>query len=215
MPSTPPAPRPRPSSLGALAAGLLLIAAAGPPPPAAPPGGAGQVAAGDPQTAAGELSAADLRLPADAYPGIAEVVTRALAVDDGAPDAETPPEVRALRQLGQASAANYRYVFDGDGAGQLRARLDVFPEAAEAAAHFGSRHLPEMLALTEPLDAGDEGFVYRDEYAGFRVGPVVVEIRAAGAATEHLRPFARLYAGFVAARLRGEGLPGGDATVRP
>ena len=183
---------------GAFAAGMLLIAAAGPPTTAEPPAAASV-------HGAATVSAADLRLPTEAYPGMTEVHTRALAVDGGEAEADASPEVRALRQLGQASAANYRYVVGGDAPGQLKVRVDVFPEAAEAAAHFGGRHLPEMLALTEPLDAGDEGFAYRDEYAGFRVGPVVVEIRAAGTAA-HLRPFARTYAAFVAARLRGEGL---------
>jgi hypothetical protein len=49
---------------------------------------------------------------------------------------------------------------------------------------------------------GDDGFLYRDQYAGFRVGPVVVEIRAEGA-SGRLPEFARSYAAFVTARVRG------------
>ena len=60
--------------------------------------------------------------------------------------------------------------------------------------------MPEALALTEPLLVGDDGFLYGQEYAGFRVGPVVVEIRASEGAG-HLAPFARAYAEFVAATL--------------
>jgi hypothetical protein len=169
--------------LGALAACPLACASAQPPAAEAAP------------------SAADLQLPADAYPDVEEVTVRALGVDDPAvPDAEATPEMRALRVGGQLSAANYRYRLGGERPGRIKVRIDVFRDAATAAERFRERHLPEALAMTEPLGAGEGGYLYGDEYAGFRVGPVVVELHASDA-EGHLPAFARRYAQLVTERL--------------
>jgi len=149
-------------------------------------------------------TAADLQMPATAFADVAEVSTRALAVDDGRQGA-TPPEITALRRIGLASAAQYRYRIAGERPAQLKVRVDVFPDETAAKARFRGRHLPQALAMTEPLAAGDDGFIYRDQFAGFRVGPVTVEIRAAKPGGR-LAEFARSYADFVAARLRGKAL---------
>lgn len=152
-------------------------------------------------------SAADLQMPPETFADIAEVSTRALAVDDGrAKEGATPPEITALRLAGLASAAQYRYRVGGERPGLFKVRVDVFRDEATGTAQFRGRHLPQALAMTQPLDTGDDGFIYRDEYAGFRVGPVVVEIRAEGA-SGRLPDFARSYAAFVAARLRGTAGP--------
>lgn len=150
-------------------------------------------------------SAADLRMPPEVSTDIVEVTTRTLAVDDGrAKEGSTPPEITALRRVGLASAAQYRYRIGGERPGLFKVRVDVFRDEATGIAQFRGRHLPQALAMTEPFAAGDDGFIYRDQYAGFRVGPVVVEIRAEGAGGR-LPDFARSYAAFVAARLRGTG----------
>lgn len=156
-------------------------------------------------------TAADLQMPATAFPDIAEVITRALAVDDGlAKEGATPPEITVLRRTGLASSAQYRYRVGGERPGQFKVRVDVFRDEATASAQFRGRHLPEALAMTQPLAVGDDGFIYQDQYAGFRAGPVAVEIRAEGAAGR-LADFARSYAAFVAARLRETaGRPPGD-----
>jgi hypothetical protein len=146
-------------------------------------------------------TAADLQMPASAFADVAEVSTRALAVDDGREGA-APPEITALRRIGLASAAQYRYRIAGERPAQLKVRLDVFRDEAAAKAQFRGRHLPQALAMTEPFAAGDDGFLYRDQFAGFRVGPVIVEIRAAKPGGR-LPEFARSYAEFVTARLRG------------
>ena len=152
-------------------------------------------------------SAADLQMPPELSADITEVTTRALAVDDGrAQEGATPPEITALRLAGLASAAQYRYRLGGERPGLFKVRVDVFRDEATGTAQFRGRHLPQALAMTQPLDAGDDGFIYRDEYAGFRVGPIVVEIRAEGA-SGRLPDFARSYAAFVAARLRGTAGP--------
>lgn len=148
-------------------------------------------------------TAADLRMPATAFPNVAEVSTRALAVDDGsAKEGATPPEITALRLARLASSAQYRYRIEGERPGRFKVRVDVYPDEAAAIEGFRGRHLPEALAMTQPFPAGDDGFIYQDQYAGFRVGPVAIEIRAEGAAGR-LPDFARSYAAFVTARLRG------------
>lgn len=152
-------------------------------------------------------TAADLQMPAAAFADITEVSTRALAVDDGrAKEGATPPEITALRRAGLASAAQYRYQIGGERPGRFKVRVDVFRDQATATAQFRGRHLPQALAMTQPFAAGDDGFIYRDQYAGFRVGPVAVEIRAEGA-SGRLPDFARSYADFVTARLRGTAGP--------
>jgi hypothetical protein len=158
-------------------------------------------------------TAADLQMPADAFPDVAEVITRALAVDDGlAKEGATPPEVTALRRTGLASTAQYRYRIGGERPGQFKVHVDVFPDEATAVAQFRGRHLPQALAMTQPFAAGDDGFIYQDQYAGFRVGPVTIEIRAEGA-SGRLPEFARSYADFVIARLRpAAGRPPGNGS---
>lgn len=144
----------------------------------------------------------DLQMPATAFPGITEVKARAFAADDR-PEAEeaVPPETGVLRQSGLASAAQYRYGIGGERPAQLKVRVDVFLDETTAAGRFRGRHLPQALAMTEPLAVGDDGFIYEDLYAGFRVGPVTVEIRADGP-NGILDGFARAYAEFVRSRLR-------------
>ena len=152
-------------------------------------------------------TAADLQMPATAFPDVAEVSTRALAVDDGsAKEGAVPPEITVLRRTGLASSAQYRYRIGGERPGQLKVRIDVFRDEATAIAQFRGRHLPEALAMTQPFPAGDDGFIYQDQYAGFRVGPVAIEIRAEGAAGR-LPDFARSYADFVVSRLRLRDFP--------
>ncbi len=151
-------------------------------------------------------TAADLQLPATAFADVAEVTTRALAVDDGSAKGELSPEIAALRRSGLASAAQYRYRIGGGQPGRFKVRVDVFRDEATAVAQFRSRHLPQALEMTEPLPSGDDGFIYRDQYAGFRVGAVAVEIRAEGA-SGRLPDFARTYAEFVISRLRGAAGP--------
>ena len=152
-------------------------------------------------------TAADLQMPATAFPDVAEVSTRTLAVDDGSvKEGAAPPEITVLRRTGLASSAQYRYSIGGERPGRFKVRIDVFRDEATAIAQFRGRHLPEALAMTQPFPAGDDGFIYQDQYAGFRVGPVAIEIRAEGAAGR-LPDFARSYADFVVSRLRLRDFP--------
>lgn len=194
-------------------------ASADPDPPAAPTVAHPEplVPTPDPESqatpAAGERelpaapTAADLMLPAAAWADITEVVTRALAVDDGRAGGEAvPPEIAALRRVRLASSAEYRYSTGGEGAGRFKVRVDVYHDEPTAISRFRGRHLPQALAMTEPFAAGDDGFIYEDQHAGFRVGPVTVEIAVRGEGGR-LREFARAYADFVASRLRGAASP--------
>ncbi|HEV2854932.1 MAG TPA: hypothetical protein VHC97_19225 [Thermoanaerobaculia bacterium] len=152
-------------------------------------------------------TAAELKMPASAFADVSEVITRTLAVDDGsAKEGAVPPEITVLRRTGLASTAQYRYRVGGERPGQLKVRVDVFRDEATAIAQFRGRHLPQALAMTQPFAVGDDGFIYQDQYAGFRVGPVAVEIRAEGA-SGRLPEFARSYADFVLARVRPAASP--------
>lgn len=144
----------------------------------------------------------DLQMPATAFPGITEVRNRAFVEDHPTDGAEAvTPESTALRRAGLTSAAQYRYVLGGEQPALFKVRVDVFRDEATAAAQFRGRHLPQALAMTGPLEAGDDGFIYEDLYAGFRVREVTVEIRADGP-NGRLADFARTYAGFVTSRLK-------------
>ena len=144
----------------------------------------------------------ELQMPATSFAGITEVTTRAFAADDRPEREESvPPETSALRRSDLASAAQYRYRLGGERPAQFKVRIDVFRDEATAVGQFRGRHLPQALAMTERFAAGDDGFIYEDLYAGFRVGPVTVEIRADGP-NGQLADFARAYAAFVESRLR-------------
>ncbi|HEX4870722.1 MAG TPA: hypothetical protein VFV27_00260, partial [Nevskiaceae bacterium] len=142
------------------------------------------------------LTMSDLRLASGAHPALQEVSTRNL-YEDGQIDGAPAPE--AIRKVfddgGIRASAQFRYqVSDASGKSELRARVDWFVDEARAEPAFRGRHMPEALAVTETLPIGNDAFAYRDEYLGFRVGTVVVEIRAKPA-WPGLREFSRVYAG--------------------
>ena len=102
----------------------------------------------------------DLKMPATAFPGITEVRKRAFVEDHPTDGAEAvTPESAALRRAGLTSAARYRYALGGDRPAQFKVSVDVFRDEATAARQFRGRHLPQALAMTETLAAGDDGFI--------------------------------------------------------
>lgn len=144
-----------------------------------------------------QATVADLRMPETHHPGIAAVTVRALALDSDdtqSPQAQKTAEL--LRGAGIVGSASYRYQVAPPGTGRYKVRIEMFVDAARAQANWQTRHLPEALAMTAPFAAGDEGWIYRDQMAGLRVGAVIVEIRAADGAVD-LAAFARSYAEFV------------------
>lgn len=151
------------------------------------------------------LTAEQLRLPADAFPGIREIETRGALVDDGAPLDGHPQAaaLRALRARRVASAANFRYRLAPPAAGEIKVRVDVLADLPAAERDWSARHLPQAMAMTRPLagTAADAAWIFRDSMAGLRLGNVIVEIRSQDGTAE-LEAFARRYAGFVRDRRR-------------
>ncbi len=145
-------------------------------------------------------TAADFRMPEQADARIKSSSVRALAANgkDEFGQGLSEATVQALRSSGIDSSGQFRYE-TADG-GRYRVRVDVYPDAAEAGRRFRGRHMPEALAMTEKLSLGDDGFIYQNQYVGFLIGPVAVEMRAKPP-HDGLADFARAYAAFVRARL--------------
>lgn len=141
-------------------------------------------------------SVADLRLPVDGHPGLAEASVRAEIIDGAAGQLPKEQETaELLRKSGLTGTASYRYRLAPPGRGRYKVRIDLFVDEARARENWATRHMPEALAMTEPFAVGDEGWIWRDQMAGFRIGRAIIEIRAADKATG-MPDFARRYAVF-------------------
>lgn len=141
-----------------------------------------------------------LQMPAEQFSGVREVYVRAMVNPDSPADTGSPAVSQALAASGVKAAAQFRYELT-EPTVTMRVKVDLFRDQQTASTRFRGRHLPEALAMTEPLPIGDDGFIYEQAYAGFRVGPVAVEIRAKPE-DPRLRDFAAAYADFVRRRLR-------------
>ncbi|HEX4895077.1 MAG TPA: hypothetical protein VFV11_01950 [Solimonas sp.] len=143
----------------------------------------------------------DLRMPAEAHPGIAALSTRAEVVDgDEAALPKQAETAELLRKAGLTGSASYRYRLAPPGKGRYKVRIDLFVDEARAQENWANRHMPEALAMTQPFAVGDQGWIWRDQMAGFRIGRAIIEIRAADGA-QGMPDFARRYAGYAAAAL--------------
>ena len=89
---------------------------------------------------------------------------------------------------------------NGETPGSGETAADTWPPTTSV--NCGAAH--GALAMTTPFAAGDEGWIYRDQMAGVRVGAVIVEIRAADGA-QGLPEFTRSYADFVRETLQRGG----------
>ena len=125
-------------------------------------------------------TAQTLALAAGDFRGIVRIETLSY-VADAAPAAGEP---------GLLSAGRYAYHLGPPHGGVLKVTVLLFSDAAATQAHWQRMHRPEALAATTPLDAGDAGWIYRDDMAATRVGRAIYEIRARGAAGQ-LEDFAR------------------------
>lgn len=146
------------------------------------------------------LSIDQLQMPADGFAEIREVYVRAMVNPEDKGETGSPAISQALATSGVKAAAQFRYEL-AEPRTTMRVKVDLFRNVELAGERFRGRHLPEALAMTENLDVGDDGFIYQNAYAGFRVGPVAVEIRAKPD-DPRLRDFAAAYADFVRDRLR-------------
>lgn len=131
-------------------------------------------------------SAQTLMLRQEQFPAIASIET---VVEIGAaPGQGTSPDIEALRQAGMQSIGRYRYHLGVPDGGVYKVYIMLFADEAAAIRNWQQRHHPEALAQTQPLDliGRGEGWIYpspgKGEMAELRVGRVVVEIKARGAA---------------------------------
>ena len=146
------------------------------------------------------LSIQQLQMPPERFAGVTEVYVRALVESSSQAESGAGPISEALKNSGVEAAAQYRYTLQSPDAG-MRVKVDLFQNADLSTERFRGRHLPEALAMTEALPIGDDGFIYQNSYAGFRLGRVVVEVRAKPD-DPRLRPFVAAYAEFVRQQLR-------------
>ena len=138
----------------------------------------------------------ELKMPAERYAAVSEVVVRAQFDTRGEDMQKAAAIGEAMRVSGVLAAAQYRYSLSGEKPVSFRVKLDLFDSAARAAEQFRGRHMPEALAMTEALALGEDGFAFHNSYLGFRVGAIAVEIRAKPD-DPRLRDFAASYAGFL------------------
>lgn len=115
-------------------------------------------------------TAHSIALGADEFDGIVRIETLSYA---DAPSAGQP-------QL--LSAGRYAYHLGPPDGGVLKVTVLLFADRTAAQAHWERMHRAEALATTAPLDAGDSGWIYRDELAATRAGRAIYEVRARGAA---------------------------------
>ncbi|MEN8820819.1 MAG: hypothetical protein ABF271_06895 [Abyssibacter sp.] len=144
----------------------------------------------------------ELMMPAAAFAGVSHVEVYGSS-DDLAGETGSEAVGDALRRMRLAGSAQYRYEAIDPTGTTFRVKVDLFDSEAQAEAAFRGRHLPEALAMTEPLALGDDGFIVEAIYAGVRTGRVAVEIRAVPP-DSRLRAFTRAYATFLSGIEAGE-----------
>lgn len=138
-------------------------------------------------------------MPVGRAPAYDSVETR-FVVTRGDKDSAMDRALEQMEKAGVFSAAEYRYLAR-TGGGSIKVRVELFVDEAAARANWGKRHHPQALAMTQAFDAGDEGWIYRDQMAGVRVGRAIFEFRTKGAAPD-LPGFGRSYAQFASGVLR-------------
>jgi len=148
------------------------------------------------------LTAESLRLPIERAAGFSEVETRLIVGDDAAHRAAAGEKtLEQMRRANISSAAEYLYLAGTPSSGRIKVRVELFVDEPAAQANWKTRHRPEALAMTQPFNAGDEGWIYSDQMAGVRVGRSILEFRAKGK-VPGLAAFARTYADYARVTLK-------------
>ncbi len=154
---------------------------------------------------AAPLSVVDLRLPADGFPGIVEIVTKTELIDDYPATAQDlPGMVATLRDLGIRSTAYYRYLVDWHGRRYLiKFKINVFKDKAAAARDWRLRYPEAFRERSTALLLGDEGFKREDAHYVWRDGRAQFDLQLKGE-PQLLREFAQASARHAAAKLAAE-----------
>jgi hypothetical protein len=118
----------------------------------------------------GPPTAESIALKAGDFPRIASIETLRYVADDA----------ELTRVSGMLSAGRFVYNLAPPDGGEFKVRVLLFKDERSAQAHWQGMHRAEALAGTTPLDAGDQGWIYRDEMAATRAGRSIFEVKARG-----------------------------------
>lgn len=152
-------------------------------------------------SAAAAVTVEDLKIDATAYPALDHLEVQASVVDRDPEDAEAPGMILTLRDLGIRSSANYKLWLRAEPHPIIvKARINVFTDAARAASELAQRFGPEARAQSSRLDLGDEAFNLQDRLVVVRVDRVNLEFILKGM-PDRLINTAEAYARFVRERL--------------
>ena len=111
-------------------------------------------------------------------------------------------EPQLAASTGVLSAGRFIYNLGPPDGGEFKVKVLLFKDELSAQAYWQGMHRAEALAATTPLDAGDRGWIYRDEMAATRAGRSIFEVKARGG-KGRLADFTRACADKAARRLRG------------
>jgi len=115
-------------------------------------------------------SAGNIALQRGDFPRIASIETQRYVEGDPA----------LASGSGVLSAGRFIYNLGPPDGGEFKVRVLLFKDEPSAQAYWQGMHRAEALAATTPLDAGDQGWIYRDEMAATRAGRSIFEIKARG-----------------------------------
>lgn len=152
-------------------------------------------------SAGAAITVEDLKIDATAYPALDHLEVQTSVVDRDPEDAEVPGMILTLRELGIRSSANYKLWLRAEPHPIIvKARLNVFTDAARAAAELAQRFGPEARAQSSQLDLGDEAFNLQDRLVVVRIDRVNLEFILKGK-PDRLISTAEAYERFVRERL--------------
>lgn len=115
-------------------------------------------------------TAESIALRAGDFPRIASIETQRYVASD--------PQL--AESSGVLSAGRFVYNLGPPDGGEFKVKVLLFKDEASAQAYWQGMHRAEALAATTPLDAGDQGWIYRNEMAATRAGRGIFEIKARG-----------------------------------
>jgi len=158
-------------------------------------------ATGPKVSAAAAVTVEDLKIDATAYPALDHLEVQTSVVDRDPEDTDAPGMILTLRELGIRSSANYKLWLRAEPHPIIvKVRINVFTDAARAAAELAQRFGPEARAQSSRLDLGDEAFNLQDRLVVLRIDRVNLEFILKGM-PDRLIGTAEAYERFVRERL--------------
>ena len=121
-----------------------------------------------------------LKMPAEQFPGVVEIITKSSVTDTyPAGTDDVPGMIKALRRINITSSAYYRYLVDDEsGRHLIKVKINVFTDADAAEADWQLRYGPAFRERAEPVALGDEGLRFGSgELVTFRRGAAHFEFK--------------------------------------